>query len=203
MTNTRRRFALSLVCLTGVCWLAGLSTVAAGIWDKQTRSRQSASQQRVPTPAELGVFFIDAAAPTPPSFETLGNEVAIDNAAVAPVSSNENDSVSPVSEEPADVDPPIAGDEPCGSGCDGSGHSWWCRTKDFWGCQSLLSRQRRAKNSRSLNQQSYYTNVPAYRVENYGFYRTCWHRLQESDCCPEDEVHQEKDLIPEPEPIKE
>ncbi|MFN0198547.1 MAG: hypothetical protein ACKVT0_17510 [Planctomycetaceae bacterium] len=195
MTSTRRRFALSLICLTGVCWMAGLTTAAAGIWDSHVRSRPSASHQRVPTPAELGVFFVDAAAPTPESLESLGNEVAIDDSDVDPVSVNEHGSA-----EPADVEPQADSadvDECQHSNCDVHGHSWWCRTSKFWRHKSSV------KSSHKLNHQTYYKNVPAYRVENYGFYRTCWHRLQECDCCPEDEIHEPNMLIPEPETIKE
>ncbi len=67
MTMTWRRFALPLVCLTGVCCMATLSIANGGIWDKHFRSRPSATPHRVPTPAELEIFFIDATADSPAS----------------------------------------------------------------------------------------------------------------------------------------
>ncbi len=112
---------------------------------------------------------------------------------------SEDGSVEPVSEETAVVETSedaVASEECNNPNCDVHGHTWWCSTSKFW--RHTLHMKARRK----TNNQSFYRNVPAYNVENYGFYRTCWRRLQDCDCCPEDVVHNENTLPAEAEPTE-
>ncbi|MDA0832294.1 MAG: hypothetical protein O2955_04285 [Planctomycetota bacterium] len=197
MSILHHKIVYSLAFIVGVQLLNGVTDSYGGIWETVSGTVRKSPPSAAPTRVQLLPFFTDDQPAEPDSFQLIGNEVSIE---AAPSLPEENvPAPASVGSSIPDITPAAAADEKldfCTSRCSSGHHSWWCRQRQFWDKQSELSRERRLKNSRNLFKKSYYENFPAYHVENYGIYRTCWRKLPEIDCCPEDESKNE--FVPSP-----
>ncbi|MEX1231760.1 MAG: hypothetical protein WEB58_16045 [Planctomycetaceae bacterium] len=198
MTNAHQRAVFALLVAAGIYGFIGLAESHGGIWKTRAESSGKETPAKTPSRDVLRAFFTaDEPSVAPDSFQFVGNEVSIEEPPAVPEESAPAPSpfVAPVPEAAGAA----AADEKtdfCTSGCSGGYHCLWCRNQQFWAKQSELSRERRLKNSRGLFKKSYYETFPAYHVENYGIYRTCWRQLPELDCCPEDSAEQQ--MVPAP-----